>query len=201
MNRNAGLILAARLASALTTVAVLSLVSRSRGAEDLGLVAIGLALGTILATLTDAGATSLIVREGSRRPGELDQLFGALTVARLVLVPAVLAVAWLALTLLLGAPGAIIWLAAAGLPVQQWAELGRSVAQAHGRVAILATHSIVENVAWLGVILVLVLLDAPLEVVLLGGLAVFAVSVAAGLLVLGLSLGIVPRFPTRLLAR
>ena len=69
MSRNAALLLAARITSALTTLAVLSFVARLRGPEELGLVAVGLAGGAILATSSDVGLGPLLVRRhgGMRR--------------------------------------------------------------------------------------------------------------------------------------
>jgi len=69
LTRNASLLFAARVTSALTTLAVLSLVSRLRGPDDLGLVALGFAAGGILAVLSDLGLGLLLVREASRVVG------------------------------------------------------------------------------------------------------------------------------------
>ena len=201
MSRNAALLLAARVTSALTTLAVLSFVARLRGPDDLGLVAVGLASGAILATLSDVGLGPLLVREGARDEARTGALLGALLLVRLAIVPLVLLGAWLVLDAAFGADAPVVWIVAAGLVFQQWAELGRSVFLSRLRVGLMAAHSMVENLAWLAVIAVLLATEATLIEAFSGGLAVFAVSLVVGLAMVRLLLGVRPHLPTALGAR
>jgi O-antigen/teichoic acid export membrane protein len=196
MSRDAGLLLAARLTSALTTLAVLSLVARLRGPEALGLVALGFAAGAILSVLTETGVGGLLVRDGSRYPDEVGALFGGMFAARFVTVPVVLAFAWLAIGSAFPANIATVWLAAAGLVFQQWAELTRSVSLSRRRVGLLAAHTIAENLAWFAVIVGLLVAGAPIAVALAGGVTVCVLSVIGGLGIVRFVLGIRPMLPT-----
>ncbi|HEY8869165.1 MAG TPA: oligosaccharide flippase family protein [Candidatus Limnocylindrales bacterium] len=197
LTRNASLLFAARVTSALTTLAVLSLVSRLRGPDDLGLVALGFAAGGILAVLSDLGLGLLLVREASRDQARTNTLLGTILAARLVTIPLLLGGTWLILVAVFGASASIVWLSASGLVVQQLAELTRSLSLARGRFGVMAAHSIIENVLWLAVIAVVLAAGLPLGLALLGGLLAFAGSVLAGLGIARFVLGARPRMPTR----
>src|SRR5215212_7108134 len=85
--RSAGLLLAARLTSAATTLVALALISRLRGADALGAVGVGWALGAIAAAISEAGTNSLLIREVSRRAGDAPLYLGAGFLIRLVTIP------------------------------------------------------------------------------------------------------------------
>jgi O-antigen/teichoic acid export membrane protein len=177
-------------------LAVLSLVARLRGPEDLGLVSLGLAAGGILAIFSDLAFGSLLVREVSRDAARLDTVFGAALLVRLVAVSVLLGGSWLVATLAFGSVAPRIWLPAAGLVMQQWAELTRSISLANRRFGIMAGHAITENVAWLGVVGGVLVLSGSLESALLGGLLTFSISVLAGLAIGWLVYHVRPRLPT-----
>lgn len=192
MRRNAGLLLAARLASAGTTLVVLALIGRLRGAEALGVVGIGFAAGAIAATLSDLGISSLLVREVSRRPAEGGTLLGAAIALRLVTVPVVLLGVYLAGAAIAPSAPYTVVLAGAGLIGQQMAELTRSVFIAHLRMTVSSAHAIVENLAWLAFVAYGLVTGMPLESVFVLGLLVWATSVLSGLLLVWRLLGVVP---------
>ena len=54
--------------SALTTVVVLAIVARSGDPGELGLVAVGLTVGLVLAVISEAGLSALLIREVARAP-------------------------------------------------------------------------------------------------------------------------------------
>ncbi|MGH2407863.1 MAG: oligosaccharide flippase family protein [Candidatus Limnocylindrales bacterium] len=201
MTPNAALLLGARLISALTTLAVLSLVARLRGPDALGLVALGFAAGAILAVLTEIGFGGFLVREAARQPDLAGQLLGGMLAVRLVTVPVVLGLAWIAMRAVSSANAAVVWLAAAGLVFQQWADLSRAVSLSRGRIGVLAAHAITENVAWLAVIAALLLSGASVATALAGGLLACAVSVVGGLLLIRIKVGVRPALPGADLAR
>lgn len=180
MRRNAAFLLAGRLASALTTVLVLAVVSRTHGPAALGEVGLGLAIGTIAATVSDLGTASLLVREAARDAASTRSMIVAGVVARLVGGPILLAIAY-AIGVLSGADEPIVVvLVAAGLVAQQTAELARSVFNARQRMAISGAHAVVENLAWAVVVCGALLAGADLTTTFLLGLAVWIGSVGAG---------------------
>ena len=180
MKWNAALLLAARVVSALTTLAVLAFVARDRGGEELGLVSVGLAIGGWLAAAADAGTGSLYVREAAREPGRAGRLLGAFTLWRLASLP--VAICGLALLLLVAYPeGALaILLPAAGLAIQQFAELTRAVFIARQQMVFSSVHSIVENVAWMATVIGALMVGLSLETAFGLGVAALAASVLAG---------------------
>jgi O-antigen/teichoic acid export membrane protein len=195
LTRNAALLFGARVTSALTTLAVLAIISRTRGPEELGLVSLGLAAGAILAVLSDLGLGSLMVREASRDDSRTNVLLGAALLMRLVTVPTSLAIAWLISAAVYGPDALVVWLPAAGLVLQQWADLTRSVSLAQRRFGLVAAHSIVENLVWVATIAALLLAGLALNVALLGGALAFGVSVVAGLIIVR-AIGARPILPT-----
>jgi O-antigen/teichoic acid export membrane protein len=201
VTRNAALLLAARLVSAVTTVAVLVIVSRFRGAEALGLVAIGLAAGAILAALTEAGLTRMLIREAARDPAVGGQMFGTMLVTRLVTIPLALGLTWVVMIGLLGEGAAIVWLAAAGLVVQQLADLPRAVLLTYKRVGLLAAHSMLENILWLAVMTWVLASGGSLEAAMIAGVTTFGLSVIVGFILVWRSLRIRPSLPPLSTAR
>jgi O-antigen/teichoic acid export membrane protein len=184
VRRNAAFLLAGRLASAMTTVLVLAVVSRTRGPAALGEVGLGLAMGTIAATISDLGTASLLVREAARDRRMARSMIVAGLVARIVVGPFLLAAAW-AVGVLSGAEAPlVVLLVAAGLVAQQTAELTRSVFNAQQRMAISGSHAVVENLAWAAVVCGALLLGVDLTTTFLLGLAVWLASVAAGFLLI-----------------
>jgi O-antigen/teichoic acid export membrane protein len=177
-------------------LAILSLIARLRGPEDLGLVSIGLAAGGILAIFSDLALGSLLVREASRDPARLDAVFGAALVARVAAVSVLLAASWVVAVLVFGAAAPLIWLPAAGLVMQQFAELTRSVSLARRRFGLMAGHAIFENLAWLGFVGGVLAVSGSLEGALLGGLLAFSISVLGGLILVRLVFHVVPRLPS-----
>jgi O-antigen/teichoic acid export membrane protein len=193
---NAALLLAARVVSALATLAVLVLVGRYRGAEALGLVGVGLAIGGIVGTLTDAGTSSLLVREASRDQALTGRLLVAFASWRLVVVPLALAGVWALLPLAYpGRPVAIL-LAAATLALQYFSELTRAPFLARQWMLPSSLHSIAENLGWLAVVTVSLAAGGPLEVALLAGVALVAAFIVAGLALDVVLLGVAPALPT-----
>ncbi|MEO8273798.1 MAG: oligosaccharide flippase family protein, partial [Chloroflexota bacterium] len=198
MRRNAGLLLAARVVSAGTTLVVLAFVAQLRGADALGAVGIGFAIGGIGAAFSDLGTSSLLVREAARRPAESGLMLGGGLAVRAVTLPLALLGAWLVGVAV--APGSVgvVVLAAAGLMLQQTAELTRSVFAAQQRMTISSSHSMVENLVWLGVVWTGLAAGIPLGVVFAWGLAVFVGSVAVGLVLDATLAKATPRMPDRI---
>jgi O-antigen/teichoic acid export membrane protein len=184
VRRNAAFLLAGRLASAITTVLVLAVVSRTSGPAALGEVGLGLAMGTIAATISDLGTASLLVREAARDRGTARSMVAAGLVSRVVVGPFLLAAAW-AVGVLSGAEApVVVLLVAAGLVAQQTAELTRSVFNAQQRMAISGGHAVVENLAWAAVVCGALLLGADLTTTFLLGLGVWLASILAGFLLI-----------------
>ena len=180
MTRNAALLLIARLVSALTTVAVLAVVARTRNAQDLGLVAFGLTVGLALAVIPEGGLTALLIREVARRPEQSNSLLGAVLLTRVASLPAVAAIAWVLLTNAYPAGADAIFLIALGPAIQQIGELARAVLIARGRIFVASAHSMVENIAWLAA--VVGGFGAGMDVIptfLLAGVVLVLVDVAA----------------------
>ena len=91
MSRDAAMLLAARVISALTTVVVLAIVARSGDPAELGLVAVGLTVGLVLAVISEAGLSALLIREVARAPEESGELLTAILLTRVVALPLALA--------------------------------------------------------------------------------------------------------------
>ena len=195
MRRNTSFLLAARLVSAITTLVVLSVVSRLRGPDALGEVGLGLAVGAIAATVADLGIASLLIREASRDAGAARPLLRVGFLARLLTGPALLAGTF-AIGALAGArEPQVVVLVAAGLMAQQTAELTRSVFNAQQRMAISGGHAIIENLAWVVVVCGALAVGADLTTTFALGLAVWLGSIAAGV-VLVARYGSLPTGPT-----
>ena len=195
MRRNAVLLLAARIVSAGTTLIVLAIVARVGGAEDLGAVGLGFAVGAIAATVSDLGTSSLLIRQGARREAASAEVLGAGLVTRVASIPLVLAVVLLVGVLVAPDYAATVVVVALGLVLQQTAELTRAVFNARQRMTVSATHAIVENLVWLGVIVVGLASGLSLTTTFLAGSAVMAVSALVGLGLDRWLAGTTPRLP------
>ena len=181
MSRDAAFLFSARVISAGTTLMLLSLLGHLRGGEALGLVATGLAVGALLAAITDAGTASLLVREGARDARQIGHILGVLVLWRIVVLAAASAVLWVALILLVPpfrAP--VVLFAALGLAVQQFAELTRAVFIALQKMGVSSLHSAIENLVWLTVTGVLIALGIDLRVVFVAAACVMVASTLFG---------------------
>jgi O-antigen/teichoic acid export membrane protein len=197
MRRDAALLLAARLVSAGTTLALLSLIGHTRGGADLGLAAIGFALGALLSAAVDAGTGSLLIRQGARSPDQLGGLLGAMLLWRVVSLP--VAGAFLAVALFVGriANADAAFVVAASLAIQQTADLTRAPFIARQTMLPASVHIIMENLIWLAVVGSLLILGEPLGWSFLAGAGVFALSVVVGLILDRWLLNVVPSIPGR----
>jgi O-antigen/teichoic acid export membrane protein len=196
MRRSTILLLAARIASATSTLVVLSLIGHLAGAEHLGRVALGLAGGQILVVMTELGLAGFMIREASRRPSEAARLWGALLAIRAVVLPIVLVVAGGLLAVGHVDGGATIWCAGAGLTLQSTADLTRAISLSQLRTSLAAIHGLSENVAWVIVVSALLLVGTPPAFALAAGLMVLVISIAIGIAVVQMQLGIRPTLPT-----
>lgn len=193
---NAGLLFLGRLCSAGTTLVLLAAIGHGRGGEALASVAIGMALGTIVATVSDGGLGSLFVRESIRAAALRDGLWTLLLLIRVVTVAAMLPVI-LIIAPVFGTDTETVFWAGSGLLFQQAAEMSRSVFIAQGRMHVAAYHTIIENLSWLLVTMTLLLDDQPLHVAVAGGAGVLFLSWQAGI-VLALRAGHLRlRWPSR----
>lgn len=180
MSSNAALLLAARLVSAGTTLALLTFLGHTEGGSALGVAAVGLAMGALLSAVTDAGTASLMIREGSRDPGNLGRLLVAMSLWRLAVAPVGAAVLWLVIVSAVSGRPVAVFLLALGLMVQQFAELTRAVFIARQEMRVSSIHSTLENIGWLTSIVVALRTGASLETAFAVGIGVFAVSAGVG---------------------
>jgi O-antigen/teichoic acid export membrane protein len=181
VSRDAAFLFAARVVSAGTTLILLSLLGHLRGGEELGLVATGLAVGALLAAITDAGTASLLVREGARDARQIGHILGALVLWRIAVLAVATAALWIGLILLVPpfrAP--VVLFVALGLAVQQFAELTRAVFIALQKMGVSSLHSAVENLTWLTVTGVLIAVGVDLRVVFLAAAGVMVASTVLG---------------------
>jgi O-antigen/teichoic acid export membrane protein len=196
MKRSVVALYIGRLISAATTVLLLAIVGRLKGADDLGIVGVGMASGALLASLTEQGASMLVVRALAHRPERKQQIVGGLTIVRSVAVPVGVVLTYGLMSLVFPGHALAITLAAAWLAVQQSTELTRAVLVWGGRAGISGLHTSVENLTWVGVMSILLLVHAPLEVAFAGGLAVLLCSLLAGYCLVRILLGWFPAIPT-----
>jgi O-antigen/teichoic acid export membrane protein len=152
-SRDALLLFASRVLAAGTTLVVLAAVARLRTPEDLGLVAIGLTLGLALAILPEAGMTALYIREVVRAPQRSSGLLGAMLAIRAISLPIGIGIAAILAIAIAGDQAPVVLLVALGPAVQQVGELGRATFLAHRRIPVASVMSIVENLAWVAIIL------------------------------------------------
>jgi len=185
-----------RLVSAGSTVLLLAVVGRLEGAAGLGIIGVGMSAGALLAALTEQGASMLVVRAIALQPDRTRQIVGGLTLMRLVLVPAGLLLLFGGLASLFPDEAAAIALAAAWLTVQQSTELTRAVLVWGGRAGTSGLHTALENIAWLGVIVGLLLGGWSLEGAFAGGLLVLVCSLLVGFLLVRARLGWWPAVPS-----
>ena len=109
-------------------------------------------VGLTLAVLSEAGLTALFIYDIADAPERSSPLLGAMVVIRAVTLPAVAIVTGILVLIAYPEVGRTIMIVALGPALQQVSELARSVFIARRRMAIASAHSIVENVAWAGVI-------------------------------------------------
>ncbi len=152
MRRDASFLLVGRVVSAITTVLVLSIIARTRSADDLGVVGLGLTVSLALAVLPEAGLTALFIRESATDPRRTGRLLGAMLAIRIVTLPIGLVAISAIVVLAYPRDATTIMLVALGPAIQQVSELGRAVFIAQERMAVAGAHIVAENVAWLGVI-------------------------------------------------
>jgi O-antigen/teichoic acid export membrane protein len=178
MRLNAIFLLVGRVVSAITTVLVLAIMARTRSADDLGVVSLGLTVSLALAVLPEAGLTALFVRESARDPERTGLLLGAMIAIRLVALP--LGFVAISALVLLAYPhvAGTIMLVALGPALQQVSELGRAVFISRQRMAVAGAHTVVENIAWLGAIAVCLLTGVGLDGAFAVAAAVMAISAA-----------------------
>lgn len=194
MSRNAALLFAARLTSAVTTLAVLALISNLRGSEALGLVAVGFASGQIFAVLSELGLANYLIREGARNAAVVPALLGAMLTVRAVTLPIALLGLWAVATLLSPHDANSVWFAGAGLVVQSAADLARATSLSQRRGELFALHAIPENLGWVAIITTLLVMGFPLSGALAGGTAFLSTSVFVGIALIRWRLGLRPRF-------
>lgn len=173
--------LAARVVSAGTTLLLLVFLGHTGGASALGVAGLGLAAGSLLNALCDAGTTSLLIREGARDPRRLGPLFVTMAVWRLVVVPVLILLLWTIVSVWLEADAPAVVALAAGLAIQGFAEIPRAVFVARQQILTSSVHSVIENVAWITAIIAVLLAGGTLEVAFTAGAAVFSTSMVTGL--------------------
>ena len=144
----------ARIASAATTLIVLAVVAHQRGAVELGSVAIGLTVGTLLGAASEGAMGTWLVREIARAPDCSGRYLSAVLALRAILLPLTTAVAALFVAKAFPERGPEIMIVALSIAVQQVAETGRGVFIAYGRMMVAGVHGTLENLVWLGVILI-----------------------------------------------
>jgi O-antigen/teichoic acid export membrane protein len=207
MPRRTAILMVGRVVSAGTTLVVLALVGRLRGDVELGAVALGFAVGSILAALSDLGAISLLVRETAREPQRAGPLLIGLSLFRTLTLSVAIVVAWGVAQAIDSRAAGTILLVAAGLAIQSFAELTRAVFMARQRFTISATHFVVENLAWFGVVggLLVWRPDLSTAVVFGAGVGALAASAVAGFALVALighvSMGLPTGEEVRRLAR
>lgn len=180
LRRSATALLLSRLVSAVTTLVVLAFLSRSRGLDALGIGALGVVTGTMLAALTEAGTNSLATREIARSREEGAKLLSAIIVLRAVALPLVLIVSVPLFRVLFGSTGDVVLMFAMAFVIQQLAELARAVLLAVNRPYLIAAHYTVENLVWAAAIIVALEAGADLYTAALAGTVAMALSVVVG---------------------
>lgn len=184
MSRDALFMLFARVVSAGSTVLLLMYIGQTQGGPILGIVGTGLALGVFLSAVTDAGTSSLLIREGARNRDQIGMLLVPMCLWRVFALAVAALGLWGAAGLIEIEHEAVLLLLALGLPIQQFAELPRAAFIARQEIHISSLHSGIENVCWLLAIVGLLAIGVSLETAFAAGLAVFAISVLVGFLVL-----------------
>ena len=195
------MLLIARVISALSTVAVLAVVARAGDAAQLGLVAVGLTVGLVLAVVSEAGLSTLLIREVARQPRNSGALLTAVLLTRVVALPTALLVAAVLLQASRPEDAGTILIVALGPAVQQVGELARSVFIARKRVFMASIHSIVENACWMFTIGVGYVMGLSLSATFSAAAAVLIVVEVGAFILLGMVLRIRLELPSRMLAR
>ncbi len=205
LSRDTAFLLAARLASAITTIVVLSIVGHARGSAELGAVGLGFASGAIVAAIAAAGSSSMLTREAVLRPEMEPVLLGAFTLFRAASLPiSILVLVAIARGAFPGEAGVVFW-TGASLVMQQMTDLPRAVFFARGRFLLPSIEAILEQAVWLGVILGGFVAGATTSETFALGTWVLAISVVAcyGLVrfVLGVGMALPDRRTATKLAR
>jgi O-antigen/teichoic acid export membrane protein len=174
-------LLIGRIASALSTVVVLSIVARTRTADELGIVALGLSVGVVLAVLPEAGLTALLVRESARDPSSAGRRLSGLLLLRAIGLPLGIVGIGALVALAYGPDAGLIMLVALGPALQQISELGRAVFIAQERMEFASLHTIVENTAWAGAIATVLAITGDLALAFAAAAIVVAMAVLVAL--------------------
>ena len=151
-------------------------------------------VGFVVTAVSEAGTTSLLTREMSRRPAEAGELLGAVLAIRTLTLPVSLLAAALAVEGLAPSHAVTILAVALTLPFQQLAEIPRAVLLVQGRMGLLACYVVIENVAWAMAITV-GLAGGSVELGFIGAAGILCLSAATGILLVARS-GTRPRRPS-----
>jgi O-antigen/teichoic acid export membrane protein len=180
LRRTTAAILSARVVSALSTLVILAVLSRTRGLDALGIGSLGVVTGTILASLTEAGTSSLMIREIARDRRETRALLTAILVMRAITLPVFILVSIPVFALVFGSSGELVLLFALAFVIQQIGELARGILLAVGRPYVMSAHCVVENVVWALVTVAALARGADLYLAAALGLVVMVLSAVAG---------------------
>ena len=173
-------LLSARIVSALSTLVVLAFLARARGIDALGIGSLGVVTGTIMATLTEAGTNSLLIREIARSRHGSAALLTSILALRAITLPACILVSIPLFALAFGSTGQLVLLFGLAFVIQQFGELGRAIMLAVNRPYVVAAHGIVENAVWAAVTVLALAQGADLYVAATLGLAVMILSALGG---------------------
>lgn len=183
MIRGTGLLLVARIVSAVSTLAVLALIARTFAPSSLGAVSIGLTLGAVAIAAVELGSGALLVREGAHDAARLPSLLGAVVVIRVAALIATLMALGAIAVVAFPESASIVFVASASIALQQLPELARAVSISQRRYGIASLHSIAENLGWFGAIAAAMLDGWALDAALLVGLCWLLASAAVGVAV------------------
>jgi O-antigen/teichoic acid export membrane protein len=177
------LLLGARLASTGSTFVVLAVAARYTDARTVGVIGIGMALGSVLASLADAGSSLFVTKFGAESPRSLHFLLAVAT--RWWLITGPLAIFALVVVAVTGFHGhsSLVTCAALGLILQQWAEMTRAACLALRRVRIVALHALCENLVWAGILCALLASGHKPERAFLYASIAYAISILVGYLI------------------
>jgi O-antigen/teichoic acid export membrane protein len=194
--RTTAVLLAARLVSAMSTLVVLAVVARTRGIEALGIGALGVVTGTLLATVAEAGTNSLIIREVARDRVGSSGLLGSILLFRVLSLPLTVLLAAPLFVYAFGGNGLLVLLFAVPFVLQQATELARSLLLAVDRPYAASAHGIAENLAWGVAIVGALAAGADLYAAAAGGLGAVLLSAVLGSLMVYRA-GVRAGWPTR----
>ena len=178
-------LLGARVVSALATLAILAFLARLRGIDSLGIGSLGVVTGTILASLTEGGTNSLLIREVSRSRSASRSLLTSVLAIRTIILPVFVVISIPLFRLAFGSTGNLVLLFALAFVIQQFGELARALLLATGHPYVTAAHGTLENAVWAAVSVAMLVLGAGLYAVAWAGLLVMVVSAVAGAILAG----------------